>query len=80
METNLLKLRKQKLAQDLQSMERMRQLGIHPFDALDQLIHATIELMTLGYKKEHISATAEQVIDFMRRQADIYTKKRNPFS
>ncbi len=43
---NLLQLRKQKLAQDLISMERMRQQGIHPIDALDQLIHTTIELMS----------------------------------
>ncbi len=55
----LLQLRRQKLAQDLESMEQMKQQGIHPLDAFDSLIHATIESMTFGYKKQNNSATKE---------------------
>ncbi|HMF34877.1 MAG TPA: hypothetical protein VKK79_25880 [Candidatus Lokiarchaeia archaeon] len=69
-------MRQQKLARELQSMERMRQIGIHPLDALDQLTHATIELMRAGYQHAHPTASEEEIIAFMRKQAHIYAKKQ----
>jgi hypothetical protein len=61
-------LRKQKLILDIEGARRLQKQGIHTLDALDQLIHTTIELARVGFQQLHPIASEEDFLQYIRKQ------------
>ena len=72
MDLDLFKIRKQKLLLEIETATRLRQLNIHPLDALDELIHGIIELRKVGLKKQYPDASEEELLVIMREQVKRY--------
>jgi hypothetical protein len=78
---DLIKMRTQKLRLEIETANRLKQLHIHPLDALDELIHGIIELRKVGLKKQFPNASEEELLAIMREQVKYFQnlKNRNRF-
>jgi len=68
MDLDLFNIRKQKLIREIEASNRLRQLNIHPLDALDDLIHGIIELRKIGLKKQYPNASEKVLLSTMREE------------
>lgn len=69
---DLFKIRKQKLILEIEASNRLKQLNIHPLDALDELIHGIIELRKAGLKKQYPNASEAELLNIIREEAKSY--------
>jgi hypothetical protein len=79
MDLDLFKMRKQKLRLEIETVNRLKHLHIHPLDALDELIHGIIELRKVGLKKQFPNASEEELLAIMREQVKYFQNFKNRY-
>ncbi len=70
-------MKKQKILDEIESIKRMRALGIHPLDAVDEMMEMMVQLLKTRILKESPNATEEEIKQKMRELIDLNLKVRN---
>ncbi len=77
MNLDILQIRRQKLRNEIETARRIKKRGLHPLDALDELISGMTSLMRIGILQENPNATEEQILKKMRELVKLNKKVRN---
>ena len=72
----ILEMRVRKLTMEIESARRRKELGIHPIDVLDDLVSQMLYSMKKALRKEYPNITEKEIREKMRRQMEIYDKKK----
>ena len=69
--------RRRKIQQEIEASKRIRELGLHPIDVLDDMFHTMMELRKATLKRVHPDATDDEILHMMQeevRSADRYKR------
>ena len=72
----ILEMRVRKLTMEIESARRRKELGIHRIDVLDDLVSQMLYSMKKALRKEYPNITEKEIREKMRRQMEIYDKKK----
>jgi hypothetical protein len=79
MEGIIISDRRRKIKLEIESAARIKQLGLHPLDVLDDMFHAMFVLRKTKLQAEHPNATDEDILRIMQdesTQAKKYNLRR----
>jgi hypothetical protein len=60
--------RRRKIDQEIEIAVRIKQLGLHPLDVLDDMFHTMIVLRKAALKKEYPGATDDELVRMMQEE------------
>jgi len=76
MKASIINDRRRKIRLEIETAARIKQLGLHPLDVLDDMFHTMIVLRKAKLQEEHPEATDEDIVRMMQDES-IQAEKYN---